>query len=245
MKYLKITHVINVTQHVKNKFEDRGIKYLNIAIDDTDKFKITKYFKTAFDFIEDALTNSQDTSTFYFSCICKKVGKNESSSENSKNNHNKSQYNYEYSNTPEELKENSNSNDTVNSGTLSSHSSVESITEEFMNVSLDNFQDIFANINDNNKKNKIIQTLFQRAYKKYKSDVKILIHCSMGVSRSPTIAIMYIMKKFNISCRDAVEFLKLQRQKSQPIDSFQFELEEFQRDKYDFCEEMENSIKIW
>jgi hypothetical protein len=60
---LKITHIINVTQHVENKFENNGRKYINISIDDTEKYSIKKYFKMAYEFIEEALNYSEfDTS---------------------------------------------------------------------------------------------------------------------------------------------------------------------------------------
>lgn len=50
-------------------------------------------------------------------------------------------------------------------------------------------------------KNKIIQVLLKMLFSEYskESNSKILIHCSLGMSRSPTLAIMYLMKKLKIS----------------------------------------------
>jgi hypothetical protein len=48
-------------------------------------------------------------------------------------------------------------------------------------------------------KNKIIQVLFKFQYPANLTNSRILIHCSLGMSRSPAIAIMYLMKKIKIS----------------------------------------------
>jgi hypothetical protein len=53
-------------------------------------------------------------------------------------------------------------------------------------------------------KNKIIQILFKRFYCAAKNDNRILIHCSMGISRSPTMATMYVMKKFKLSYEEVM-----------------------------------------
>jgi UTP:GlnB (protein PII) uridylyltransferase len=50
--------------------------------------------------------------------------------------------------------------------------------------------------------------ILHKAFKKYyfhtNNNNKILIHCSLGVSRSSTIAIMYIMKKFSITFEEVL-----------------------------------------
>lgn len=101
---------------------------------------------------------------------------------------------------------------------------------------INSLKEQFEEAEDINKKNKLLQFMFKNTYKKYRSNARILIHCSMGVSRSPTIAIMYLMKKFEICYRDALDLMKLQRQKCQPIDSFLCELEDFELTGYHFTE---------
>ena len=59
------------------------------------------------------------------------------------------------------------------------------------------FQEVFSNMQSWHKRNKLIQLIFAKHLDK--NNNRILIHCSMGVSRSPTMAIMYIMKKLCIS----------------------------------------------
>jgi protein tyrosine phosphatase len=67
----------------------------------------------------------------------------------------------------------------------------------------------FSNISNWTFKNKIMQIVFKRFYCASKNDNRILIHCSMGISRSPTITTMYVMKKFELSFDEV--FLVYQR----------------------------------
>jgi hypothetical protein len=48
-------------------------------------------------------------------------------------------------------------------------------------------------------KNKIIQVLLKLQFSNNQNYSRILIHCSLGMSRSPAIAIMYLMRKLKIS----------------------------------------------
>jgi len=59
LEYLKITHVVNVTKHIVNVYENKGIKYLHIDIDDTPKYSISPYFKLAYEFIESTLKEGE------------------------------------------------------------------------------------------------------------------------------------------------------------------------------------------
>lgn len=52
-----ITHVLNLTSNVANKFEDDEIKYKTIIIYDLPQQDIGKYFEEAFQFIDEALFN--------------------------------------------------------------------------------------------------------------------------------------------------------------------------------------------
>lgn len=56
----KITHVLNLTVNVPNKFEP-DISYLKIHILDTEKQDIQKYFESAYEFIDNALKNSNNS----------------------------------------------------------------------------------------------------------------------------------------------------------------------------------------
>ena len=69
---------------------------------------------------------------------------------------------------------------------------------------------------------------------KYNSNSRILIHCSLGVSRSPAYAIMYVMKFFRLNLNEALDFIKFQRDKSNPICSFINELEDFEKNEFQF-----------
>jgi len=163
---LKITHIVNATNHLANKFEDIGIKYFNVPVEDNDKFIISPYFKSAYTFIEDALTE----------------GKLENGDFNDKKDH-----------------------------------SSESSIADLLDKSSNQFESA-----------EIMQKYFNKHYYHTKNKNRILIHCSLGVSRSSTIAIMYIMKKFSISSKEACNFVKFQKEASCPINNFLYELEEFE-----------------
>jgi protein-tyrosine phosphatase len=191
LRFLKITHVINVTMHVKNVFEDKGVKYLNIRIDDTPEYQIGNYFESAFNYIEDALSTYSEL----------EIHKNIS-------------FGYSRSMTSE----------------LDIVSSIKSLG---INEN-ENLKEIMENTNNWTKINKIIQLIFKSIYRKYASNHRILIHCSLGCSRSPTIAIMYVMKKFQLPFQNAYEFIKFQRDRSTPINSFIDELEQFEKNGFNF-----------
>ena len=72
--------------------------------------------------------------------------------------------------------------------------------KNFSNSELINSEDI-EEIPSISCKNKIIQVLIkmQISTNQNFNNSKILIHCSLGMSRSPTLAIMYLMKKIKIS----------------------------------------------
>lgn len=67
---------------------------------------------------------------------------------------------------------------------------------------------------------------------------RVLIHCSLGVSRSPSIAVMYLMKKFKLHFQLAIDLVKYQRNKSCPQQSFMIELEQFEKQNFDFKQQI-------
>lgn len=145
---LKITHIINATNHIPNIHEKignldsyKGIKYLTIPVEDNDTNKIGPYFKDAYSFVENALS--------------------------------------------EGLME--------NGDLMENDTSKESIC-----CTLEKSNNLF-------KKAEILHKAFKNSYYHTKNSNRILIHCSLGVSRSSTIAIMYIMKKFSI-CYEEVSY---------------------------------------
>lgn len=56
----------------------------------------------------------------------------------------------------------------------------------------------------------------------------ILVHCREGVSRSTTIVIAYLMKKFGVSYQKAYEFVKKKRSIAEPNSGFKEQLKQYE-----------------
>ncbi|KAL9656884.1 hypothetical protein ABK040_004418 [Willaertia magna] len=61
MKHYKFTHIVNVTTELVNKFEHLNIKYKNVEIDDDESEDLYSSFHDVFEFIENALKESEAT----------------------------------------------------------------------------------------------------------------------------------------------------------------------------------------
>ena len=83
-----------------------------------------------------------------------------------------------------------------------------------------------------------IQKLF-RSINKENPDfkTKCLVHCAMGMSRSATSVIMFIMRLFSMKLKDAFEFVKTQREKTDPNDGFMEQLRSFESKAFTFQNE--------
>jgi len=68
----------------------------------------------------------------------------------------------------------------------------------------------------------------------HESDQVVLVHCAMGKSRSATMVIMFLMKKFKWSYDKAYEYVKERRNLVRPYCGFVHELEAFERREHAF-----------
>jgi len=160
--------------------ENLGIKYLKIPIEDNEKNLISSHFERVFLFIEEALNPSQ----IYLR------------PEESKNNSIKDDCSYmknleiDYENDEIQIliSEFAKSYD-LNFGKNSD--------EKITALNIDKIQDLHI-------KNKICQILIKHHYTNKGDKSRILIHCSLGVSRSPSLAIMYLMKKMKLSFESVI-----------------------------------------
>ena len=62
---------------------------------------------------------------------------------------------------------------------------------------------------------------------------KVLIHCVAGVSRSATIAISYLMRRYKLTCQDGLEVVKAARPFVEPNEGFWSQLVEFDKKLHD------------
>ena len=62
-----------------------------------------------------------------------------------------------------------------------------------------------------------------------KNGKKILIHCKLGISRSPSILIAYLIKYMNFTALSALDFVKTKRKQIQPNPGFLCQLCSFER----------------
>ena len=74
-----------------------------------------------------------------------------------------------------------------------------------------------------------------------KSDTRVLIHCHAGISRSPTIAIAYIMKTINMSTLDAYAFVQRSRRIISPNLNFMGQLVEYESKLKGYASNSESS----
>lgn len=80
-----------------------------------------------------------------------------------------------------------------------------------------------------------IQKLFRQINTKNPDfNTKCLVHCAMGMSRSATSVIMFIMRLFSMKLDDAFEFVKTQREATDPNDGFLEQLRIFEKTKFSF-----------
>ena len=57
---------------------------------------------------------------------------------------------------------------------------------------------------------------------------RILIHCAVGISRSPTIVIAYIMYRYGMTYQNAFQYVQNLRPNINPNNSFKLQLQEFE-----------------
>jgi hypothetical protein len=85
-----------------------------------------------------------------------------------------------------------------------------------------------------------IQKLFRQINKENPEfENRCFVHCAMGKSRSATSVIMFIMKLFSMPLDDAFEYVKTQREQTEPNDGFLEQLRKFQDSNFIFASELE------
>ena len=79
-----------------------------------------------------------------------------------------------------------------------------------------------------------IDTAIQNFNKVSNNQNVLFVHCAMGMSRSASCVIMYIMKKFKIGFEQVFEFVQSRREKIDPNEGFIDKLKELERNHFKF-----------
>ncbi|KAI1291736.1 Protein phosphatase Slingshot [Halotydeus destructor] len=69
---------------------------------------------------------------------------------------------------------------------------------------------------------------YRYIYKSMEEGSKVLVHCKMGISRSASVVIAYVMKSKNWSLKQALQFVKNKRNCIRPNENFLKQLEVYQ-----------------
>mmetsp|Transcript_7480 Transcript_7480/g.8498 ORF Transcript_7480/g.8498 Transcript_7480/m.8498 type:complete len:80 (+) Transcript_7480:954-1193(+) len=66
------------------------------------------------------------------------------------------------------------------------------------------------------------------------SQPKVFVHCAMGRSRSATLIMMYLMKKYNLSYQNTENLVKSRREEVEINCGFSSQLEDFEENLLEF-----------
>jgi protein-tyrosine phosphatase len=90
----------------------------------------------------------------------------------------------------------------------------------FKYINLDWIDNIEQNINENNEIDNTLEFIEEALNK----DETVFVHCGAGISRSATVIIGYLMKKYNWNYQEAYDFVKLKKLNIQPNKGFEVQL---------------------
>ena len=106
-----------------------------------------------------------------------------------------------------------------------------SVTKNPPKVNNDKINRMYILINDTHGEN--IDEYFDKAYdfieKSLDKNEKVLVHCKIGMSRSATIIISYLMKKYNMTVDESLKYLKEKRSIIKPNSYFYRKLKLYEK----------------
>lgn len=107
---------------------------------------------------------------------------------------------------------------TANNEELLKSYNIKNVVSLYPNLLSQDFNQLYIEIDDVISAN--IEQYFQKSYdfidKALENGERVVVHCHMGISRSSSIVIYYLMKKFGIPYEKAYNFLKTKRYIIQP-----------------------------
>jgi protein-tyrosine phosphatase len=85
-----------------------------------------------------------------------------------------------------------------------------------------------------------VDVLTDQFNRRSQNNNKVFVHCAMGMSRSATCVMMFLMKRFCLSMDDALSLVKHRREKIDPNEGFMSKLRQFEADNLKFPFDTEN-----
>lgn len=86
-----------------------------------------------------------------------------------------------------------------------------------------------------------IQKLYRVLNECNNTKTKVFVHCAMGMSRSATSVIMFLMKQFHMKLSTACDYVKAHREIVDPNDGFMEQLKRFENCHFRFLTEIDES----
>jgi protein-tyrosine phosphatase len=125
------------------------------------------------------------------------------------------------------------------------HSQNKSILQEYQIVSIidisndnvtpiPNIEYLTFHVDDQIETNihQFFQPTFEFINKNHQNQKNVLVHCSFGISRSPTLVTSYLMKQYSWSLEKSLKFIKNKREIIFPNEGFMSQLIEYEKELF-------------
>ena len=89
----------------------------------------------------------------------------------------------------------------------------------------------------------MLTSFISSKFEKHPNGHVLLVHCRKGMSRSATLVLMFIMKKFKVTLESALSYIKERREIVDPNSGFIKQLEDFEKKHYSLLKSIESAIK--
>lgn len=103
------------------------------------------------------------------------------------------------------------------------------LTKDMVSQIKENFDQLWIQADDADNEDLLYDECYNYIHKARENNGKVLVHCWMGISRSSSITIMYIMKLNKMTFQDAYQFVRGKRPQVSPNYGFIVSLKQFEK----------------